>query len=92
MLKISIKLVALICVLIGWVAGTHVAAAQPSVTLLEYDSSWSYFTNGTDLGTEWRATDYDDSAWPSGPVFAGSTKMRWMCRSLKRQRPSPART
>ena len=24
---------------------------------------------GNDLGTEWRAADYDDSAWPSGPAL-----------------------
>ena len=30
--------------------------------------------------------------WPIGPGLSGATKMRWMCRSLKRHRPSSPRT
>ena len=33
---------------------------------------WKYRDDGVDRGTEWRGTNYDDSAWPSGQgVFAG---------------------
>src|SRR5206468_1410499 len=36
-------------------------------TLFPMDAVWKYFTNGSNLGTAWRATNYDDSAWASGP-------------------------
>src|SRR5205823_2035446 len=36
-------------------------------------AQWRYDDSGTDLGTAWRAPEYDDSAWASGPAlfFAG---------------------
>ena len=39
--------------------------------VLPYTNPWRYFTNGTDLGTSWRAIDYDDSPWPQGPGWIG---------------------
>lgn len=38
------------------------------VTLIPGNQVWSYEQSGTDLGTEWRDGDYDDSEWPSGPA------------------------
>lgn len=42
----------------------------PSVTtnlsVLPLNGNWRYNDTGLDLGTQWRATDYDDSAWPTG--------------------------
>jgi Big-like domain-containing protein/lamin tail-like protein/Ig-like domain-containing protein len=35
--------------------------------LLPMNAVWKYHTNRLNLGTEWRATNYNDSAWPSGP-------------------------
>ena len=32
---------------------------------------WKYDANGTDLGTAWKETAYDDSGWPSGPAPLG---------------------
>jgi hypothetical protein len=32
---------------------------------------WRYEESGIDLGTNWYATDYVDSGWPSGPGFHG---------------------
>lgn len=32
---------------------------------------WRYDQSGTDLGTAWRATNYNDAAWPSGPGLLG---------------------
>ncbi|PSK90285.1 alkaline phosphatase PhoX [Taibaiella chishuiensis] len=34
-------------------------------------SEWRYFDNGTDLGTAWRATGFNDAAWSYGPGKLG---------------------
>ena len=34
-------------------------------------TDWRYEVTGTDLGTDWRAADYDDSAWPNGETLIG---------------------
>jgi len=44
---------------------TLVVIVQP-VTVMELTNTWKYNQNGTSLGTTWRSTTYDDSAWPSG--------------------------
>ncbi|MBK8000700.1 MAG: lamin tail domain-containing protein [Verrucomicrobia bacterium] len=40
-------------------------------TLVASNSVWKYFDLGTDLGTDWIAPNYDDSAWLSGPAQLG---------------------
>jgi hypothetical protein len=40
--------------------------ASGQETLLQLDHLWRYEQSGTDLGTTWRSTAYDDSAWPAG--------------------------
>jgi hypothetical protein len=45
---------------------------QPTlVNLIPLNSTflWKYEDTGTDLGTEWRATAYNDSGWPAGPAL-----------------------
>ncbi len=49
-------------------------AFQPGVTvsnvvttLMPMNAEWKYFTNGSNLGTAWRATNFNDSVWPIGP-------------------------
>ena len=37
-----------------------------ATTNISYTNLWRYEQSGTDLGTEWRAPGYDDSAWPVG--------------------------
>ena len=32
---------------------------------------WKYLANGTDQGTAWRATSFNDTTWPSGPAQLG---------------------
>jgi len=32
---------------------------------------WRYLSDGSDQGTAWRATAFDDSAWPSGAAILG---------------------
>ncbi len=40
-------------------------------TSIPAGSVWKYSDDGTDLGTAWRAKDYNDSAWPSGAAPLG---------------------
>jgi hypothetical protein len=44
---------------------------QQTVILFTFDKTWRYDQSGTDLGTAWKDTFYDDSAWPSGPGVLG---------------------
>lgn len=41
--------------------------ATYDVSYLPAGSVWRYFDNGTDQGTAWRETGFDDSGWASGP-------------------------
>ena len=34
-------------------------------------TTWSYVDDGSDLGTAWRAAEFDDSAWRTGPAELG---------------------
>ena len=57
-------------ILVGGTPGrANFAAADDTIeaTALAFDATWRYEQSGTDLGTAWRETAYDDSAWPSGP-------------------------
>ncbi|RIK80290.1 MAG: hypothetical protein DCC68_11305 [Planctomycetota bacterium] len=42
------------------------AGGQQVAVVSTYTDSWKYEQSGTDLGTAWRATGYNDTAWPSG--------------------------
>ncbi len=37
-----------------------------NVTIIPYASSWKYLDNGTDQGTAWTATGFNDAYWASG--------------------------
>ncbi|MYD44018.1 MAG: HYR domain-containing protein [Gammaproteobacteria bacterium] len=39
--------------------------------LIVEGSTWLYIDDGSDLGTAWRDTDYDDSNWQEGPAQLG---------------------
>ena len=43
-------------------------AAPPSgpETLVSFGTSWKYLDNGTDQGTAWRASSFNDASWASG--------------------------
>jgi len=44
-------------------------SSSPTISdanLITHDGVWKYEQSGTDLGTAWRAADYNDSSWPSG--------------------------
>lgn len=34
--------------------------------ILATNANWKYLADGSDQGTAWRATAFDDTAWPSG--------------------------
>lgn len=42
-----------------------------TATLLDFNSVWKYLDDGSDQGTAWYATEFDDSAWASGPAPLG---------------------
>jgi hypothetical protein len=39
--------------------------------LVSSGAVWKYLDNGTDQGTAWRGTNFNDGAWPSGPAQLG---------------------
>ncbi len=39
--------------------------------LVSPGASWKYLDNGSNQGTAWRATNFNDSAWASGPAELG---------------------
>ena len=40
-------------------------------TLVAQGSTWRYLDDGSDQGTAWRASAFDDSSWSSGPAELG---------------------
>jgi len=42
-----------------------------TVTEIPEGSEWSYLDDGSDQGTAWRGSAYDDSTWDSGPAILG---------------------
>lgn len=47
-------------------------AVERTITLVPAGAIWKYYdVPGVDLGTAWRATNYNDTPWPSGPASLG---------------------
>lgn len=44
---------------------------QGPQTFISFGSSWKYLDNGTNQGTAWRATNFNDAAWASGNAQLG---------------------
>jgi hypothetical protein len=40
-------------------------------TLVPYNSTWKYLDNGTNQGTAWRGTSFNDAGWASGAAQLG---------------------
>ncbi|MBL7698765.1 MAG: metallophosphoesterase [Chitinophagaceae bacterium] len=40
--------------------------ATSQITLIPYGSSWKYLDNGSNQGTAWRASGFNDASWASG--------------------------
>ncbi|MYF31588.1 MAG: HYR domain-containing protein [Gammaproteobacteria bacterium] len=47
------------------------ATAPGANDIVSLGSTWSYLDDGSDQGTAWRDTDFDDSGWESGPAQLG---------------------
>jgi hypothetical protein len=59
-------------------AGTTTSAAAAirvqltgNVSLVAKNAVWKYLDNGSDQGTAWRASGFDDTTWASGPAELG---------------------
>jgi regulation of enolase protein 1 (concanavalin A-like superfamily) len=56
------------------IANATTAATPPSdqtVTYISTGAAWKYLDNGSDQGTGWRASGFDDSSWKSGAAQLG---------------------
>ncbi|HXJ75636.1 MAG TPA: hypothetical protein VNM37_22460, partial [Candidatus Dormibacteraeota bacterium] len=51
----------------------EVPATFDTNIVISFTNVWRYEQSGEDLGTAWRATDYDDSSWASGRGLLGVT-------------------
>ena len=40
-------------------------------TLLSYGATWKYLDNGSNQGTAWRETSFNDASWAQGPAQLG---------------------
>src|SRR5215211_6216139 len=47
------------------------AVRAADTTLVPTGATWKYLDNGSDQGTVWRATSFNDSTWASGPAQLG---------------------
>ncbi len=55
--------------LVAGVSGT--LSAQTTTTFVPLGSTWRYLDNGSNQGTAWRATAFDDATWAQGPAELG---------------------
>lgn len=46
-------------------------SAAPVESLVAAGATWSYLDNGSDQGTAWRSTGFDDDSWRAGPAQLG---------------------
>jgi hypothetical protein len=46
-------------------------SGEVSTTVITTGSEWQYLDDGTNQGTAWRASGFDDSTWESGPAILG---------------------
>src|SRR5258706_8619506 len=58
-------------ILVAYALLTGVASLQAQFSLISTGAVWKYLDDGSDQGTAWRARDFDDSAWLSGPAELG---------------------
>src|SRR5213078_2569016 len=50
---------------------TTVPPTEQPVTYIATGATWKYLDNGSDQGTAWRATGFNDSTWASGAAELG---------------------
>jgi len=49
----------------------NTAPVAATIVLFTFNNTWRYDQSGSDLGTTWKETAFNDSAWPSGPGILG---------------------
>ena len=49
----------------------NLASQAQDVALIPFGSTWKYLDNGSNQGTGWRASGFNDAAWASGPAQLG---------------------
>ncbi|MCK4887727.1 MAG: CotH kinase family protein, partial [Planctomycetes bacterium] len=49
----------------------HSPLGTSTMTIIPDGAVWKYLDNGTDQGTAWRATSFNDNPWESGPAELG---------------------
>jgi len=69
MKTLLLKICLLFTFLMALSAGSGMAVAQ--TILVPTNSTWKYLDNGTDQGTAWRASAFNDATWASGPAPLG---------------------
>jgi predicted MPP superfamily phosphohydrolase len=47
------------------------SSAKAQAVLIDASSSWKYLDDGSDQGTAWRAANFNDASWNSGPAELG---------------------
>lgn len=47
------------------------ACGAQDVVLIPYNATWKYLDDGSNQGTAWRASAFNDAAWASGPAQLG---------------------
>lgn len=57
--------------LMVWLVFGLLLPVRAAQTLVATGASWRYLDTGTNLGTAWRAPDFDDNLWNSGPAQLG---------------------
>ena len=67
MLRSRVTLGLLLCL----VAAANVPVRSADLILVGAGSAWKYNDSGTNLGTAWRATAYNDAAWATGSAQLG---------------------
>ena len=55
----------------GFPVTTSVGGGDSPVNYIASNANWKYLDDGSDQGTLWRASGFDDSAWASGPAELG---------------------
>jgi hypothetical protein len=63
----SVTLGTLLCLVV--LVSVHIRSAEQ--TLVAAGSTWKYNDSGTNLGTSWRTTAYNDASWATGTAQLG---------------------
>ena len=53
------------------IASIAIKAISAQTTIIPYGSNWKYLANGSNQGTAWRASSFNDAAWPAGNAELG---------------------